>query len=104
MEYSSITDVFDEDEVVYQVQNTETDPTAYFHSSNNTIIFVTDKFGIFNNGNTVVGNTSGAQATITAQWPGDLVPGSGKVLYVENIAPIVRSATQSETFKIIVEY
>lgn len=104
MEYSSITDVFDEDEVVSQVQNNATDPTAYFHSSNNTFLFLTDKFGIFNNGNTVVGNTSGAQATITAQWPGDLVPGSGKVLYVENIAPIVRSEAQSETFKIIVEY
>jgi hypothetical protein len=104
MEYSSITDAFDEDEVVYQVQNAETDPTAYFHSSNNTFLFLTDKFGIFNNGNTVVGNTSGAQATITAQWPGDLVPGSGKVLYVENIAPILRSEAQSETFKIIVEY
>ena len=54
--------------------------------------------------NTVVGNTSGTEATITAQWPGDLVPGSGKVLYIENIDPITRSAAQSETFKIIVEY
>jgi hypothetical protein len=104
MEYSSITGTFDEDEVVYQVQNVETDPTASFHSSNDTIIFVTDKFGIFNNGNTVIGNTSGAEATITAQWPGDLVPGSGKVLYIENIDAITRASNQSETFKIIVEY
>lgn len=104
MEYDSITDAFDEDEVVYQVQNAGTDPTSYFHSSNNTFIFVTDKFGIFNNGNTIIGNTSGAEASIVAQWPGDLVPGSGKVLYIENIDPITRSAAQSETFKIIVEY
>jgi hypothetical protein len=104
MEYDNITDVFDEDEVIYQVQNAGVDPTSYFHSSNNTFLFVTDKFGIFNNGNTVVGNTSGAEATVVAQWPGDLVPGSGKVLYIENIDPITRSAAQSETFKIIVEY
>ena len=104
MEYSSVTGTFDEDEVIYQVQNVETDPTASFHSSNDTIIFVTDKFGIFNNGNTIIGNTSGAEATITAQWPGDVVPGSGKVLYIENIDAITRSSSQSETFKIIVEY
>lgn len=104
MEYDSITDSFQEDEVVYQNSLLGLDPTAYFHSSNNTILFVSNKFGIFNNGNTVIGNTSGAQATITAQWPGDLVHGSGKVLYIENIDPITRSATQSETLKIIVEY
>lgn len=104
MEYTSATSAFNEDEVVYQVQNVNIDPTAYFHSSNNTFLFLSDKFGIFNNGNTVIGNTSGAQASITSQWPGDLVPGSGKVLYIENIDPISRSAAQSETFKIIVEY
>jgi hypothetical protein len=104
MEYSSISSAFDEDEVVYQVQNGNLDPTARFHSSNNTFLFVTNKFGIFNNGNTVVGNTSGAEAEITAQWPGDILSGSGRVIYMENIEPIPRSSTQSETFKIIVEY
>jgi len=104
MEYTSITDMFDEDEVIYQVQNANIYPTSYYHSANNTFIFVTDKFGIFNNGNTVVGTVSGAEAEINAQWPGDLVPGSGKVLYVENGNPITRSPAQSETFKIIVEY
>ncbi len=104
MEYDSITDAFQEDEVVYQYQPLGVNATAYFHSSNNTMLFVSNKFGIFNNGNTVVGNTSGAQASITAQWPGDLIHGSGKVLYIENIDPITRSSTQSETLKIIVEY
>ena len=104
MEYDSITDAFQEDEVVYQEHLIGVNPTAYFHSSNNTMLFVSNKFGIFNIGNTVIGNTSGAQATITSQWPGDLVHGSGKVLYIENIDPITRSAAQSETLKIIVEY
>jgi hypothetical protein len=104
MEYDSIVGSFDEDEVVYQDQVSDTEPTAYFHSSNNTFLFVSDKFGIFNNGNTVTGNSSGAIASITAQWPGDIVPGSGKILYIENLNPITRSASQSETFKIIVEY
>lgn len=103
MQYDSITGAFIEDETIYQPQ-VDRDPTAYFHSSNNTNIFVTDKFGIFNNGNTVVGNVSSAQASIIAQWPGDLVPNSGEVIYIENIEPITRSATQTETFKIIVEY
>lgn len=104
MQYDSITGAFSEDEVMYQMQPGGRDPTAYFHSSNNTNLFVTDKFGVFNNGNTVVGNTTNAQASIVAQWPGDLVPNSGEVIYIENTEPITRSATQTETFKIIVEY
>jgi hypothetical protein len=34
----------------------------------------------------------------------DLEPGSGLILYVENRAAIVRSADQSEDFKIIFEF
>ena len=103
MEYSSITDAFIEDEPVYQYQPTG-NPSAYYHSSNDTFIFVSNKFGVFNNANTLVGNTSSAQATIVAQWPGDLISGSGEVIYIENTEPITRSSTQTETFKIIVEY
>jgi hypothetical protein len=103
MEYSTITNAFIEDELVYQPQ-AEKDPTAYYHSSNDTFIFITNKFGVFNNGNTLIGNTSTAEASIVAQWPGDLVPNSGRVIYIENTEPITRSSTQTETFKIIVEY
>jgi hypothetical protein len=104
MEYNSINGEFEEDEVIQQEQNLGVNPTARFHSSNNTFLFTSNKFGIFNNGNTVIGAVSGAEASINAQWPGDLVPGSGKVLYIENFEPITRANTQSETFKIIVEY
>lgn len=103
IEFSSLSGSFIEDEKVYQPVG-DVYPTAYYHSSNNTNIFVSDKFGVFNNSNTIIGNTSSASATITAQWPGDLVPNSGRVIYIENIEPITRSSTQTETFKIIVEY
>ena len=103
MQYSSSTGTFTEDELIYQTQ-AGLDPTAYYHSSNAEFIFVSNKFGIFNNGNTVIGNTSSAQATLSSQWPGDLISGSGEVIYIENTEPITRSSTQTETFKIIVEY
>ncbi len=50
------------------------------------------------------GNTSDAQFTVLNKYEGELVPGSGEVLYIENVAPISRSNTQSETIKLILEF
>ena len=52
----------------------------------------------------VVGANSQATFTITAKYNGDLVPDSGDVLYLENLAPISRSNTQTETVKLILEF
>ena len=50
------------------------------------------------------GNTSDAQFTVTAKYEGELVPGSGEVVYIENLAPISRSSQQTETIKLILEF
>ena len=50
------------------------------------------------------GNTSDAQFTVTAKYEGELVPGSGEVVYIENLAPISRSTQQTETIKLILEF
>jgi hypothetical protein len=69
---------------------------------------VTNQNGIFYHGNTVTGNTSGATAVLSSgssyKYEGDFIRGSGDVIYIENIEPISRSNTQSETIKLIVEF
>ena len=50
------------------------------------------------------GNSSDAQFTVTAKYEGELVPGSGEVMYIENLAPISRSSQQTETIKLILEF
>jgi hypothetical protein len=52
----------------------------------------------------VVGSNSEATFTITAKYNGELVKDSGDVLYIENLSPISRSNTQSETVKLILEF
>lgn len=100
---TSTAGVFQEDEVVYASR-----ATARFHSGNSSSIFVTNQSGIFYPGNTVTGNTSGATAVLSSgssyKYEGDFIRGSGDVIYIENIEPISRSNTQSETIKLIVEF
>ena len=58
--------------------------------------------------NGYVVNGSGTRITPTVvtdvQLPGELVHGSGEILYVENRAPITRSSDQSEDIKLIIEF
>ena len=109
---SSISGTFQEDEPVTYIHdindvNSEVS-TAFYHSGNGTSIFVTSQNGNFYPGSTLTGSTSGATAELssgsTYKYEGDFVRGSGDVIYLENIEPIARSTTQSETIKIIVEF
>lgn len=50
------------------------------------------------------GNSSDAQFTVLAKYEGELVPGSGEIVYTENLAPIIRSNSQTETIKLILEF
>ena len=52
----------------------------------------------------VVGSNSEATFTISAKYNGELVKDSGEVLYIENLSPISRSNTQTETVKLILEF
>lgn len=50
------------------------------------------------------GANSDAQFTVQAKYEGELVPGSGEVVYIENLPPIARSNNQTETIKLILEF
>ena len=62
--------------------------------------------GVFYAGNTVYGaNGNFVLSTGSGyKYEGDFVRGSGEVIYIENIEPISRSNSQSETIKLIVEF
>lgn len=59
--------------------------------------------GVFQN-ETFTGNTSGATGNIVSIVPGDFLPYSGSILYVENIPPSVRSLDQIEDIKLTLQY
>jgi len=100
---SSLTGTFEEDEIIYAGS-----ATARYHSGNSTALYVTNPTGLFFPGNTVTGNSSGALAVLTSgndyRYDGDFIRGSGDIIYIENIEPIARANSQSETIKVIVEF
>lgn len=91
--------------VAMKVGNTTiSNGSVYF--ANTTQVWLTNVVGSVVGGSsmTVVGTLSGAAATIDTATPPDLLYGSGKVLYTENISPINRSTGQTETVKVIIEF
>ena len=107
--YSSIVGSFEDDEVIYQsniIDGATVNTTAFFHSVDTSAaeIKLTGKFGALDLTETITGNSSGATIEPSEQFIGDVIHGSGEVLYIENIEPITRADNQSETIKIIVEY
>lgn len=81
---------------------------AYFHSmqtiSGVTTIFLYNETGIFNLNESIIGQQSAATFNVTNKYEGDLVVGSGQIIYIENFEPITRNDAQTEQIKIIVEY
>lgn len=97
------------DELVTQSPNTALTANADLFSINSTSLSVTNQLGIVNISdvddlNTFEGISSGAVASLSAVTRPDLVDGSGEILYIENIIPVLRSNTQSETIKLIIEF
>jgi hypothetical protein len=100
--FTPINGVFTPDEQVYQTDVQLAN--GIFHSNTSSNVYVTHIQGTLNTGNTLVGQSSGATANLLYAFPPDLVVGSGQVLYYENENPITRSASQSETVKIILQF
>jgi hypothetical protein len=97
---------FIQDELVYQGSlNTA---NASFVCSANVAgahrSYVTDQIGNFNVGQNMIGQQSGAIAAVLNKYVPDLVFGSGDVLYIENLDPITRANTQSETFRLVLKF
>ena len=95
---------FDEDEIVRDSEGSY----AYIHSANSTAFKVVRPSSVFFAGNTIIGDDSGTSVVLdsgsTYKYEGDLIRGSGDIIYIENIEPISRSNTQSETIKLILEF
>ena len=89
-------------------------PSFIFHSmhdnvgSSNDYIFgtnVTNRLSIPENAAiNLRGSTSNAYFTASYKYNGELVPDSGEILYLENLAPISRNPRQTETVKLILEF
>jgi hypothetical protein len=90
---------FSENEIVRQ-GNT----WAYVHTANSTVFFLTQRNGDFVLGDTVIGDTSGAVATFSTETLPELVFGTGEVMYLENFDHITRVLSQTETFKIVLNF
>lgn len=108
LSYSSNTGTMVEDEFVF-VQSLST-ANARFHSSNNTYVFVTEEKGnllsAFEDGGiTLIGSNSSSSFTLSGiRYEPDVIKGAGRVLFVENNNAISRSAGQSETVRLIINY
>lgn len=103
--YSSSSGQITEDAVVFQTDITLSN--AYFHSANDTYIFLTSEKGYINPDPAepvfmAVGSNNYTLGT--NKYTSDLVKGSGKVLYIENNDPISRSSSQSETIRLILNF
>jgi hypothetical protein len=98
---------FLKNESVYQI-SANSEANGVLHSVQSlggiTNFFITNQNGIFNTSNTIFGSNSGASATLTDKYFPEIVFGSGKVLYLENLDPITRANTQTETFKLIFDF
>ena len=102
---------FTEDEVITQDSAMTYDqPSARLYAAIEAgtvdYLYVTNVQNVWQTGaanGVATGQTSDAQFTVTNKYDGELVPGSGQVLYIENLSPISRSNTQSETIKLILE-
>lgn len=98
---------FTENEAVYQSNLTTSN--ALLHSAvvdgSNVTLYTSNQVGQFvTGGNNIIGNTSGAIASIDEAFSPELVFESGEILFLENLEEITRSANTNETFQIIFEF
>jgi hypothetical protein len=100
--FTPVAGTFVPDEKIYQTDLQIAN--AIFHSNTSTNVYITHSRGTLNTGNTIIGTVSEAVARLDYAYHPDLVVGSGEVVYLENESPITRSASQSETIKIILQF
>jgi hypothetical protein len=108
-----VSGTFTENEIIYQGNLTTANATLHSvinTSSNGILLYVSNTVGSFSFGNvgnvsyTVTGNDSSAVAHVSNSYPGELVYGSGEILYLNNIEAVERDESQKEVFKIIFEF
>lgn len=103
--YTANTLAFANDSVVYQTEVSLSN--AYFHSANSTYLFLTSEKGPINADPTeelVQVNGSATYTLGSVKYTPDIVKNSGDVIYIENSEPISRSNSQSEAFRIVLQF
>lgn len=96
---------FEEDEIVTQ-DNASGKYNSTMVSNGVTSFYLTEVSGniVANGTSTIIGETSGAIATLTNKYLPELVFKSGDILFIENMIAISRDPLQSERFKLIFEF
>lgn len=93
---------FTNDEVITGgTSGTTANIVEYF---SNTVIMVTGNIRNFTGGETITGGTSGATATVSSIAQPGLSKYTGKLLYVENRAPVSRGSEQQEDIKMLIRF
>ncbi|MDR3502873.1 MAG: hypothetical protein P4L79_09845 [Legionella sp.] len=74
------------------------------NNSGTLTLLVTNQFGYFTANSVVTGQTSGATALLTTYYGPELVFASGDVEYIENFNTVQRTNSQTETFKLMLQF
>jgi hypothetical protein len=99
---SYVSGTFQQNEQVYQGANlASSSANALVHSVNNNILLVTQQEGQVNPGVNWIGSNSGAIASISTVYYPEIVYGTARVLYVENVTPVTRN-NQIDTIKLVI--
>lgn len=96
---------FAEDELITQANG----GNGYYYSSNSTVLRMVNKKGTIgitdaDTNRFMLGDESDARFLVTNTAGPDIVDGSGNILYLENFSPITKTAGQSETIKLILDF
>lgn len=99
---------FVEGEFVYQGGSlAEATSSGRLHSvetdGSTVTLFVSNRIGAFD-GPSVLGANSSAQLTVTDVVDPEVEPGSGRILYLQNIEPVERSDDQTESINVLLDF
>lgn len=70
----------------------------------NVTIYASNQSGLFTTSGSIIGQTSGAVATITKQYAPEISYGVGDIIYIQNIFPVARKPTENEKFQMFFEF
>lgn len=101
-----IAGTFLEDETIYQVslENANSIVHSTVVDGSDISIYATNQFGQFVPLKNIYGANSESSASTSTVYEPEVIHRSGEILYLETISPVKRLPTQSETFKIILEF
>jgi len=103
------------DEIVTQDTNNADSPKAKLYNYENNLELNKDVLYVSNVSNNFITSSEGGSGIITGlssnayftsqyKYNGDLITDSGEILYIENINAVNRSASRSETIKLILRF